>query len=112
MDNEDEWALDPSVLMMRQVFARMEAAQEKLLQHLSISPFDTRLKCWREAALKFFEKSCAQAKKYGIVLEEDKAAAIYVHCLTRAINADGIEVPLEAFPNDEKITILPKETLP
>ncbi len=110
--DEDEWALDPSVRMMRQVFGRIEAAQEKLLQRLNISPFDTRLRTWRETALKFFEKSWVQAKKYGIDLEEEQATAIYVRCLTRAINVEGIEVTREAFSNDEKIKMLLNETLP
>lgn len=63
MTNEDEWALDPSVQVMRRVFEHIEATQERLLHHLSISPFDTRLSSWRETVLKFFEKSCVQAKK-------------------------------------------------
>jgi len=112
MADEDEWAFNPSVRMMRRVFGRIEAAQEKLLQRLSISPFDTRLRPWRETALKFFEKSWVQAKKYGIDLEEEQTTAIYVHCLTRALNIEGIEVAREAFPDDEKITMLLKETLP
>jgi len=112
MANEDEWALDPSVRVMRRVFEHIEVAQEKLLHYLSISPFDTRLRSWRETALKFFEKSWVQAKKYGIDLDEEQAAAIYLHCFTRALNLNGIEVAPEAFPNDEKITMLLEETLP
>ena len=108
---EDEWALDPSVRMMRKIFGRIEAAQNELLQRLGISPFDTRLRSWRETALKSFETSWVQANKYGIDLEEDQFTAIYVHCLTHAINIQGIEGALEAFPNDEKITMLLKETL-
>ena len=112
MKNKDEWALDPSVRVMRRVFERIEAAQENLLRHLSISPFDTRLRSWRETALKFFEKSWVQAKKYGIDLEKKQAAALYVHCLIQALNMNGIKVAREAFPYDEKITMLLKETLP
>jgi hypothetical protein len=112
MATEDEWALDPSVLVMRRVFEHIEGAQEKLLHYLGISPFDTRLRLWRETALKFFEKSWVQAKKYGIDLEEKQAAAVYVHCLIQALNNYGIVVAREAFPNDEKITRLLKETLP
>jgi len=109
---EDEWALDPSVRMMRRVFGRIEAAQKDLLQRMSISPFDTRLRLWRETTLKFFERSWDQAAKYGIDLEEEKAAAIYLYCLARAINMEGIEVTLEALPKDEKINMLLRETLP
>ena len=109
---EHDWGQDPSVQTMRRVFGRIEAAQETLLQRLRISPFDTRLRSWRETTLTFFEKSWVQATKHGIDLEEEQAAAIYVHCLKRAINTEGIEVAHEAFPNDEKITMLLKETLP
>ena len=112
MATEDEWGLDPSVRVMRRVFEHIEEAQAKLLQHLSISPFDTRLRSWRETALKFFEKSWIQAKKYGIDLEEKQAATIYVHCLIRVLTMHGIEVAREVFPNDEKIIRLLKETLP
>ena len=103
--------INPSVQMMRRVFGRIEAAQETLLQRLSISPFDTRLRSWREIALKFFEKSWVQAAKHGIGLGEEKAATIYIHCLARAINMEGTEVALEALPKDEKIKMLLKETL-
>lgn len=109
---EDEWALDPSVRMMREVFGRIEVAQNEFLQRLSISPFDTRLRLWREIALKFFEKSWVQAAKHGIGLGEEKAATIYIHCLARAINIEGTEVALEALPKDEKIKMLLKEILP
>ena len=112
MANEDEWALDPSVRIMRRVFEHMEEAQAKLLHHLGISPFDARLRLWRETTLKFFEKSWVQAKKYGIDLEEKQAASVYVHCLIRTLSMYGIEVAREAFPNDEKITRLLKEALP
>jgi hypothetical protein len=109
---EDEWALDPSVRMMREVFGRIEGAQNEFLQRLGISPFDTRLRLWRETALKFFEKSWGHAAKYGIGLEKEKAVTIYIHCLARAINMECTKVALEALPKDEKITMLLKETLP
>ena len=107
---EDEWALDPSVRMMRKIFGRIETAHNELLQHLGISPFDTRLRSCREHALKFFEKAWVKAKKYGIALEEEQCIVIYVHCLKRAINIQGIEGVSDAFPHDEKISMLLKET--
>ena len=108
---EDEWALDPSVRMMRKIFGRIEAAQNELLRHLSISHFDTRLAPWREHALKSFEKTWVQANKYGITLGEEQFATIYIHCLAHAMNNQGIESARDAFPTDEKITMLLKETL-
>ncbi|RLB26674.1 MAG: hypothetical protein DRG66_06495 [Deltaproteobacteria bacterium] len=108
---QDEWALDPSVRMMRQVFGRIEVAQKELLERSNISPFDTRLRLWRETALGFFEQSWVQAAKCGIDLEEEKAATIYAHCLARAISMEGVEVAIEALPKDEKIKMLLKKTL-
>jgi len=109
---EDEWALDPSVRMMRKIFGRIEGAQNELLRRFGISPLDTRLRSWRETALKFFEKSWVQAKKYGIDLKEEQFTSIYVHCLTHAINIQGIEGAHEAFPKDEKIAMILEEVLP
>ncbi len=107
----NDWAQDPSVQFMRRVFRHMEAAQKEILKSLSISPFDARLRLWRETARKAFEQSWAHAVKLDIDLEDEKAAAIYVHCLAQAISLGGIKVPVEILPKDEKIEMLIKETL-
>jgi hypothetical protein len=51
--------------------------QKELLKRLSISPFDARLRLWRETARKVFEQSWAHAVKLDIYLEEEKATAVY-----------------------------------
>ncbi len=103
MPIRDDWGQDPSVQSMRQVFAHMETAQEELLGRLSISPYDNRLRRWREEAHTFFDRACALAAKRGVVLSEEYLASIYLHCLGQALSSDGIEVPSDALTIDERI---------
>jgi hypothetical protein len=105
----DDWGEDPSVRIMRRVFSRIEAVQKKLLDGLKISPYDTRLRPWRETALRLFERSWAQLAKRGPAFGEERAAMIYVHCLAKAIGSDGVEIPGHALPEDEKIEMFIKE---
>ena len=51
----DDWGFDPSVRMMRRVYERIEMVQGELLKRLSISPFDPRLRRWREKARDYLE---------------------------------------------------------
>ncbi len=103
MPLRDDWGQDPSVQGMRRVFAHMETAQEKLLGRLSISPYDNRLRRWREEALTFFDRACALAAKRGIALSEEYLASIYLHCLGQVLSLDGIEVSSDILPRDEGI---------
>ncbi|UCB49339.1 MAG: hypothetical protein JSW56_00030 [Deltaproteobacteria bacterium] len=107
----DDWGFDPSVRMMRRVFGRIERVQGDLLKRLSISSFDPRLRRWREKARDYLERCWVQASRLGIEVGEEQAACIYAHCLTWAMNLDGIKVPRETLPKDEKIEILLKEVL-
>lgn len=111
MVDPDSWGKDPSVRIMRGVFRRMEEAQGELLQRACIEPLDTRLRSWRENALQCFEQAWIHAANRGIHLSEEKAAAVYVHCLVRAMVSEGISVPLEVLPKDEDIEMLLKEVL-
>ena len=107
---QDEWGHDPSIQSMRRVFSLMEAAQEELLRHLNISPLDQRLRRCREQALKIFEQAWPLAIEKGMTLSEKDAASLYLHCLARAFNSVGVEVPKELLPGDEKIVrLLQKE---
>jgi len=100
---QDEWGHDPSVQSMRRVFSLMEAAQEELLRHLNISPFDQRLRRSREQALKLFEQAWPLAVRQGIIGNEKEAAPLYLHCLARALSSASVEVPKELLPINEKI---------
>ncbi len=102
----DDWGEDPSVQSMRRVFAHMETAQEKLLGRLNISPYDNRLRRWREEARILFDRACALAGKRGVVLGEEYVASIYLHCLGQALSLDGIEIPSDTLTIDERIVSL------
>lgn len=106
MSSKDEWGHDPSVQVMRRIFKHMEVKQEALLKASNISPFDTRLRRWREKALESFEKSWAYAAKCGFELKEESAAALYSHCLARAIIGEGTGAAVKILPKDEKIEML------
>lgn len=99
----DEWGQDPSVQSMRRIFSFMEEAQQELLKHLNIPLFDKRLRRSREKALELFERAWPQAVQHGIIGNEREAAPLYIHCLARALNSAGIEVPREWLPMNEKI---------
>ena len=103
MSIRDDWGEDPSVQSMRRVFAHMETAQEELLGRLSISPYDNRLRRWREEARTFFDRACALTTKRGIVLSEEYLASIYLHCLGQVLSLNGIEFPSDVLPRDEGI---------
>jgi hypothetical protein len=111
MNREDKWGRDPSVQVMRRIFKHMEMNQEALLRSSNISPFDTRLRHWREKALESFEKSWEYAAKYGFELNEESAAVLYSHCLVRAIIEEGAGPAVEMLPKDEKIEMLLREAL-
>lgn len=93
MEIRDEWARDPSVRMMRKVFEKMESAQSAILADLNVSPFDERVRSWRERALIIFERLCSYARRKGISMDENEAAKMYVFSLTRVMGLDGMEIP-------------------
>ena len=107
----DDWGFDPSVRMMRRVFGRIEMVQGELLKRLSISPFDPRLRRWREKARDYLERCWEQTSRLGIEVGEEQAACIYAHCLAWAMDLDGVKVPHETLPKDDKVEILLKEVL-
>jgi hypothetical protein len=110
MSPQDEWGHAPSVQSMRRVFSLMEAAQEELLRHLNISPFDPRLRRSRKQALKLFEQAWPLAIGKGMTMSEKDASSLYLHCLARAFDSVGVEVHKELLPRDEKIIrLLQKE---
>jgi len=109
MDNRDEWGTDPSVQMMRGVFRELEEAQEKLLEALSVSPFDSRLRKARDSARNLFERT------WPLYLRKDNAEArkntawLYTHCLARALGREGITVAGNSLPENEFFMDLVKE---
>jgi hypothetical protein len=100
---QDEWGHDPSVQMMRRIFARMEEAQKDLLEGLKFSPLDGRLRRIRESALHLFEKAWPQAQRVGLTKGEEDVATLYLHCFVKMLNREGIKVPPESFSGHQKI---------
>ncbi|HSB05336.1 MAG TPA: hypothetical protein VLK23_09080 [Thermodesulfobacteriota bacterium] len=103
MSSQDEWGHDPSVQMMRRVFARMEKAQKDLLERLKLSPLDERLRRVRELALNLFEQAWPQAQRKGLTQTEEEVATLYLHCLVKILNREGIKTPPEIVSSDQKI---------
>ena len=108
----DEWGRDPSVRTMRRVFASMEGAQKRLMKDMGLSPFDQRLRRWRERALAAFEASWARSARAGVELGEGEAGALYVHCLGKIMTREGVDVPAETLPRSEKLVKLLREVFP
>ena len=102
--SEDEWGQDPSVRLLRRVFSYIEREQKKLLDHLQISPLDSRLRPWREAALRFFERAWDAADRQGLARDERRAALLYLEGLARTLRSNGIDVPAECIPYDKEIS--------
>ena len=110
--NNDDWGRDPAVIMMRQVFKAMEAAQSAFLKHTGISPLDPRLGTWRQPARSLFEKTWLEARRRGIDVTAETAAVIFVHCLANRIMRDGYEVSDDALPDDPEIEKVVREVMP
>ena len=111
MNDSDEWRKDPSVQIMRKVFKAMEKAQHTLLSQLDISPYDLRIRKWREKSLALFEQAWAAANRIGISMDESMASAVYVHCLVKVIDSEGHAVPRDIAPKGKDVAWLFKEVL-
>lgn len=108
----DDFGHDPSVRFMRRVFKSMEETQRRLLANVNLSHVDVRLRHWRETARDVFEQAWPIATRRGVAASEEEAGILYAHCLARTLIEDGIEIPHEALPPDEKISMLIKEVKP
>ena len=109
MNARDEWGRDPAVRFMRRVFGKMESVQYRLLEDLSLSSFDERVRPWRERALVIFERMWSYAAQEGISMDEEKAADIYVFSLARVMGSDGIEVPESLVPRKADVSKIYEE---
>ena len=109
MNNKDEWGNDPSVRIMRTVFNAMEKAQQALLGRLGISPYDLRIRKWREQSLAQFEQAWGVANRIGISMDTTMASAVYVHVLAKTIASEGHEIPEGIVPEREEVTRLLEE---
>jgi hypothetical protein len=111
MTENDDWGRDPSVQRMRRLFRAMEEAQQSLLEGLHVSPFDARLRSWRERARMAFEAAYARGAQAGLPATEEEAADLYIRSFRKILVSDGIEVPEDIFPCKDPPEKLLKETL-
>jgi hypothetical protein len=109
MHDRDEWGKDPSVRIMRTVFKEMEKAQQAFLSRLGISPYDLRIRKWREKSLILFEQAWGKASRIGINMDATMASAIYVHVLAKTIAAEGHEIPEGIVPEGKEVKRLFEE---
>jgi len=107
----DDWGCDPSVRATRRLFARMESRQKELLKQLKIPPYDTRLRLCREDARDLFERMLSLPAVRGRGRDEEDAAALYIHCLIRALKQHGLPVPAGSAPEDTTVEELFREAL-
>ncbi len=87
----------------------METSLGELLGRLAISPYDPRIRGWLEKALAKFEQSWGVAQQMGISMNEEKASAVYAHCLARVMGAEGVEIPEGTLPEEKQTQKLVNE---
>jgi len=108
----DEWGRDPAVLAMRRVFAAMDTAQKEFIKDLGLTPYDHRLRRWRERARAAFDAAWARSARSGVELGEMEAGVLYVHCLGKIMTMEGMDVPPETLPQSEKLKKILREVFP
>ena len=111
MTATDRWQKDPSVQAMRRIFGAVEEAQKAFIEGLGVSPWDPRLRRWRERARVAFESAWSRAARLGATIGEGEAATLYTHCLGKILEADGVELPERLRTMDETLGIPGKEEL-
>jgi hypothetical protein len=109
MTEMDEWGKDPSVQFMRKVFREMECVQHELLKRLDITPYDPRIRRWREQALALFERAWGIAYRMGTTVDEQMASVVYVHCLAKIVGVGRIKVPTDIMPDAKRVEGILKE---
>ena len=111
MTENDYWGLDPSVRAMRGLFSRMEAAQEELIERIGLSPFDGRLRYCRDEARALFERTLCSNRAGAEGLDDKERSALYVLCLSWALDRRGIRVPEWGSPDNNRLRELIMESL-
>ena len=109
--DQDEWGKDPAVRAMRNLFRDMEQAHKDFLGRMEISPYDIRIRTWREKALIMFERAWGAINRMGTDVGIDTAADIYIHFFAKAMSYDGVEISIRTPPLEESIETLIKEFL-
>jgi hypothetical protein len=105
----DEWGRDPAVQAMRSVFKGMETSLGEIMERLTISPYDPRIRGWLEEALTKFERSWGVANQMGISMTAEMAPLVYAHCLANIMESQGVEIPAGMLPEEKQIEKLINE---
>jgi hypothetical protein len=79
---------------------------------MGLSPFDERLRRWRERALAAFDAAWARSARTGVELNETDAGELFVQCLGMIMTREGMEVPGEILPQSEKVRKILREVFP
>jgi hypothetical protein len=94
---------------MRKVFAQMEGAQAAFLKSLGVSPYDGRLRSWREKTLRVFERSWPVVTRRHPNMDEAMAGSLYVHLLARVMASEGVPIGPGILKGDRDMERLLKE---
>ncbi len=105
---EDKWGSDPQVRFMRGIFSRIEKAHWEFLEKLGLSPFDLRLRRWRDGALYLFEKSIPNLQVFGLCFD-DVAERLYLSCLAEVMERTGFPIERSLDPRDETMKEILRE---
>lgn len=89
MNGTDDWARDPGVRRLREVFAAVEQTGDALLAAWSIEPFDAGLRRRRERALQVFQQAWGLAAQSGRAVGPDEAAWLYARSLQAVLAKEG-----------------------
>lgn len=95
MSGRDDWGRDPGVRAARELFGLLEARQRELVKRLGLSPFDPRLRRWREQARAVFDRSWGEAARAGRPWSADEGAERYAKGFVRVLAAAGVDVGAE-----------------
>ena len=78
----------------------------KMIKSLDISPYDPRLRDWRDRARVMFERNWAEAVNRGIAMDGIAASALYARCLAKLFASGGIHVSQRVLPEDPRVEAL------
>lgn len=111
MNERDDFGRDPAVQAMRRTFGTMEKAQQTLLDAAALPKLDTRLRVWREQALRLFEQAWGRAQRRGLVGSEEDVARLYLICFARILERGRVILPSGCVPEDLRLEEVVKELL-
>jgi hypothetical protein len=107
---DEAFARDPQVQALRRVFAALERAQGEYLARAGVDPLEPALRRWRARTRALFTRLWGQALARGLAQEPEEAAELYLACLARVLEREGVEAPEVELPAE--LARLMREVLP